>query len=81
MDALTTNHVRTHSCFSDARISRHSLQHRVFFLEIPSQKIMERLTLQGLDPLTGMNYHMIRNPPENEKIKNRLEVHPHNTLG
>lgn len=45
---------------------------RVFFLDIPPDSIMERITLRYLDPITGERYHMLFNPPPTQEIRDRL---------
>ena len=49
---------------------------RVFFLDVPNDSVMERLTLRATDPVTGERYHMLYNPPRSQEIKERLEIHP-----
>ncbi|XP_065916646.1 adenylate kinase 8-like [Dysidea avara] len=51
---------------------------RVYFLNIPPDSVLERLTLQGLDPLTGERYHSLYKPPPNQEVKSRLITHPSN---
>ncbi|ESO08987.1 hypothetical protein HELRODRAFT_74350 [Helobdella robusta] len=50
---------------------------RVFFIRISNDKIVQRLSLQRMDPVTGLMYHMINNPAPTEQIKDRLEIPPH----
>jgi adenylate kinase len=45
---------------------------RVFFLDIPNDSIIERVTLKYLDPVTGERYHMLFNPPPTQEIRDRL---------
>ena len=45
---------------------------RVFFLDIPNDSILERITLRFLDPITGERYHMLFNPPPTQEIRDRL---------
>ncbi|CAF0826696.1 unnamed protein product [Brachionus calyciflorus] len=45
---------------------------RVFFMDIPPDSIMERITLRYLDPITGERYHMLFNPPPTQEIRDRL---------
>ena len=52
------------------------LMFRVFFLDVPNDSVMERLTLRATDPVTGERYHMLYNPPRSQEIKERLEIHP-----
>ncbi|CAG5136512.1 unnamed protein product [Candidula unifasciata] len=49
---------------------------RVFFLDIPTDSVIERLTLRALDPITGERYHMLYNPPRSLQVKERLWKHP-----
>lgn len=41
---------------------------RVFFLEIPNDSVMERLSLRATDPITGERYHMLYNPPRTQEV-------------
>ncbi|XP_059148511.1 adenylate kinase 8-like [Physella acuta] len=45
---------------------------RVFFLDVPNDSVIERLTLRAMDPITGEKYHMLYNPPINQEVKDRL---------
>ncbi|PVD22287.1 hypothetical protein C0Q70_18096 [Pomacea canaliculata] len=49
---------------------------RVFFLDIPNDSVIERLTQRAVDPVTGDQYHMLYNPPRTQEIKDRLVKHP-----
>lgn len=49
---------------------------RVYFLDIPPDSVLERLTLQRLDPLTGERYHSLYKPPPDQEVKDRLVTHP-----
>ncbi|XP_069121761.1 adenylate kinase 8-like [Argopecten irradians] len=49
---------------------------RVFFLNVPNDSVVERLTLRATDPITGDRYHMLYNPPRTEDVKERLQKHP-----
>jgi adenylate kinase len=48
----------------------------VYFLDVPNDSVIERLTLRATDPITGDRYHMMYNPPRTQEVKDRLEVHP-----
>lgn len=48
--------------------------YRVFFLEIPNDSVIERLSLRSTDPITGERYHLLYNPPRSQEIKSRLIV-------
>jgi adenylate kinase len=48
----------------------------VFFLDIPNDSIIERVTLRYLDPVTGERYHMLFNPPPTQEIRDRLTQKP-----
>ncbi|EDV27446.1 uncharacterized protein TRIADDRAFT_53152 [Trichoplax adhaerens] len=52
---------------------------RVFALDIPTDSILERLSLRGTDPITGARYHMHYNPPRTNEIASRLRTHPDDT--
>ena len=53
--------------------------HRAFFLGVPNDSVLERLTLRSTDPITGERYHMLYNPPRTQEIKERLEIHKKDT--
>ncbi|XP_063681387.1 adenylate kinase 8-like isoform X1 [Bolinopsis microptera] len=48
---------------------------RVYFLECPTDTIVERLSLRRSDPVTGQQYHLIYNPPPSLEMKRRLKTH------
>ncbi|XP_070532328.1 adenylate kinase 8-like [Ptychodera flava] len=48
---------------------------RVFFLDVPNDSVIERLTLRTTDPITGEHYHELYNPPRTQEIKDRCELH------
>ncbi len=52
---------------------------RVFFLDVPNDSVLERLTLRATDPITGDRYHMLYNPPRTQEVKERLEISPVDT--
>ncbi|WAR01696.1 KAD8-like protein [Mya arenaria] len=52
---------------------------RVFFLDVPNDSVMERLTLRQSDPITGERYHMMYNPPQTQEVKERLCQQPSDT--
>lgn len=56
------------------------LANRVFFLDISSEAILERLTLRATDPMTGNQYHLLYNPPRTQEVKDRLQTHPSDTV-
>lgn len=49
---------------------------RVIFLDVPTDTILERLTLRTVDPITGERYHSLYAPPSTTEIKKRLQTHP-----
>ncbi|XP_006164377.1 adenylate kinase 8 isoform X3 [Tupaia chinensis] len=49
---------------------------RVFFLNVPFDSIIERLTLRRTDPVTGERYHLMYKPPPTVEIQARLLQHP-----
>lgn len=49
---------------------------RVFFLDVPNDIVLERLTLRATDPISGERYHMLYNPPRTQQIKDRLTQNP-----
>lgn len=52
---------------------------RVFFLDVPNDSVVERLTLRATDQITGERYHMLYNPPRTQEVKERLQQHPSDT--
>ncbi|ESO85978.1 hypothetical protein LOTGIDRAFT_195378 [Lottia gigantea] len=48
---------------------------RIFFLDVPNDSVIERLTQRYTDPITGERYHLLYNPPRTQDIKDRLERH------
>ncbi|XP_004713376.1 adenylate kinase 8 [Echinops telfairi] len=56
-----------------------SLSHkpnRVFFLNVPLDSVLERLTLRRTDPVTGERYHLLYKPPPTIEIQTRLLQNP-----
>ncbi|XP_036892332.1 adenylate kinase 8 isoform X4 [Sturnira hondurensis] len=49
---------------------------RVFFLNVPLDSIIERLTLRRTDPVTGERYHLMYKPPPTLEIQARLLQNP-----
>lgn len=49
---------------------------RVIFMDVPTDTILERLTLRSVDPVTGERYHLIYNPPRTTEVKQRLQTSP-----
>ena len=49
---------------------------RVFFLDVPNESVLERLTQRATDPITGDRYHLLYNPPRTQEVKDRLCLHP-----
>nr|XP_030694316.1 adenylate kinase 8 isoform X2 [Globicephala melas] len=49
---------------------------RVFFLNVPYDSIIERLTLRRTDPVTGERYHLMYKPPPTMEIQARLLQSP-----
>eukprot|EP01147_Barroeca_monosierra_P007261 gene7261-9701_t len=68
--------------FPMTRAQAEGLQHAGFLprlvaiLKTSHQVSIERLSMRCIDPLTGDHYHLTRNPPLTEAIKNRLQHHP-----
>ncbi|XP_015449805.1 adenylate kinase 8 isoform X5 [Pteropus alecto] len=52
---------------------------RVFFLNVPLDSIIERLTLRRIDPVTGERYHLMYKPPPTMEIQARLLENPKDT--
>ncbi|XP_058158118.1 adenylate kinase 8 isoform X2 [Dasypus novemcinctus] len=49
---------------------------RVFFLNVPFDSVIERLTLRRTDPVTGERYHLMYKPPPTIEIQARLLQNP-----
>lgn len=47
---------------------------RVFFLDVPNDSVIERLTKRATDPVTGRRFHLLYNPPPNQEVNDRLQV-------
>lgn len=48
----------------------------MFFLNVPMDSVMERLTLRRTDPVTGERYHLLYKPPPTVEIQARLLQNP-----
>lgn len=48
----------------------------VFFLDIPLDVALDRLTQRSLDPITGNRFHTHEQPAPHQDIKQRLAHHP-----
>ena len=49
---------------------------RVFFLDIPLDVSLERLTQRALDPVTGSRYHHHEHPAPTQDVHQRAVRHP-----
>ncbi|XP_051040950.1 adenylate kinase 8 isoform X1 [Phodopus roborovskii] len=49
---------------------------RVFFLNVPLDSILERLTLRRTDPVTGERFHLMYKPPPTIEVQARLLQNP-----
>nr|XP_015222602.1 PREDICTED: adenylate kinase 8 isoform X1 [Lepisosteus oculatus]XP_015222603.1 PREDICTED: adenylate kinase 8 isoform X1 [Lepisosteus oculatus] len=49
---------------------------RVFFLEIPNDVAIERITLRAVDPVTGERYHSVYKAPPGPPVQSRLQWNP-----
>ncbi|XP_055255978.1 adenylate kinase 8 isoform X4 [Moschus berezovskii] len=49
---------------------------RVFFLNVPFDSVIERLTLRRTDPITGERYHLMYKPPPTMEVQARLLQNP-----
>uniref|UniRef100_A0A673IRV3 Uncharacterized protein n=1 Tax=Sinocyclocheilus rhinocerous TaxID=307959 RepID=A0A673IRV3_9TELE len=52
------------------------IPNRVFFLEMTDDIAIERVTLRGLDPVTGEWYHSIYKPAPGPDVQSRLRFNP-----
>ncbi|XP_078502298.1 adenylate kinase 8 isoform X2 [Lissotriton helveticus] len=53
---------------------------RVFFLNIPDEVALERLTQRMTDPVTGERYHTVYKPAPSLEVQARLQQNPLNSL-
>ncbi|XP_044782430.1 adenylate kinase 8 isoform X8 [Bubalus bubalis] len=49
---------------------------RVFFLNVPFDSVIERLSLRRTDPVTGERYHLMYKPPPTMEVQARLLQNP-----
>lgn len=49
---------------------------RVFFLNVPLDSILERMTLRRTDPVTGERFHLMYKPPPTIEVQARLLQNP-----
>jgi len=49
---------------------------RVYFLDMPADSIIERLSYRMLDPITGERYHELYDPPSDYDVRMRCVKHP-----
>uniref|UniRef100_A0A8B9XUF2 Adenylate kinase 8 n=1 Tax=Bos mutus grunniens TaxID=30521 RepID=A0A8B9XUF2_BOSMU len=49
---------------------------RVFFLNVPFDSVIERLSLRRTDPITGERYHLMYKPPPTIEVQARLLQNP-----
>ncbi|KAL1785921.1 adenylate kinase 8 isoform X1 [Sigmodon hispidus] len=49
---------------------------RVFFLNVPLDSILERMTLRRTDPVTGERFHLMYKPPPTIEVQVRLLQNP-----
>ncbi|XP_058630716.1 adenylate kinase 8 isoform X2 [Onychostoma macrolepis] len=52
------------------------IPNRVFFLEMTDDIAIERVTLRGVDPVTGEWYHSIYKPAPGPEVQSRLRFNP-----
>nr|XP_055055296.1 adenylate kinase 8 isoform X2 [Misgurnus anguillicaudatus]XP_055055297.1 adenylate kinase 8 isoform X2 [Misgurnus anguillicaudatus] len=52
------------------------IPNRVFFLEVTDDIAVERVTLRGVDPVTGEWYHSLYKPPPSPEVQARLRFNP-----
>jgi len=45
-------------------------------MDISSEAVLERLTLKATDPHSGIQYHLLYDPPLTQEIKDRLCINP-----
>ncbi|XP_058861357.1 adenylate kinase 8-like isoform X1 [Acipenser ruthenus] len=49
---------------------------RVFFLDMPDEVAVERVTFRMTDPVTGQRYHSLYKAAPSQQIQDRLQVNP-----
>ncbi|XP_067867964.1 adenylate kinase 8 isoform X3 [Heterodontus francisci] len=52
------------------------IPNRVFFLDVPDDAVIERLTMRVTDPITGERYHSIYKPAPSIEVFSRCKVNP-----
>ncbi|MGH0155961.1 UNVERIFIED_CONTAM: hypothetical protein FKN15_030324 [Acipenser sinensis] len=52
------------------------LSHRVFFLDMPDEVAVERVTFRMTDPITGQRYHSLYKAAPSQQIQDRLQMNP-----
>ncbi|XP_069743326.1 adenylate kinase 8 isoform X3 [Narcine bancroftii] len=52
------------------------LANRVYFMEVPDDVVIERLSMRMVDPITGKRYHSIYKPAPNSEVYRRCKVNP-----
>ncbi|XP_051551866.1 adenylate kinase 8-like [Myxocyprinus asiaticus] len=55
------------------------IPNRVFFLEMTDDIAVERVTLKGVDPVTGEWYHSLYKPAPSSEVQARLRFNPHDS--
>ncbi|XP_039620234.1 adenylate kinase 8 [Polypterus senegalus] len=52
------------------------IPNRVFFLDLPNELCIERLTLRAIDPVTGDRYHYLYKAAPSQQVQSRLQRNP-----
>ncbi|MGH0153917.1 UNVERIFIED_CONTAM: hypothetical protein FKN15_061896 [Acipenser sinensis] len=52
------------------------LRIRVFFLDMPDEVAVERVTFRMTDPVTGQRYHSLYKAAPSQQIQDRLQMNP-----
>ncbi|XP_038230899.1 adenylate kinase 8 isoform X4 [Dermochelys coriacea] len=55
------------------------IPNRIFFLNLPSESVMERLAQRMIDPVTGERYHAMYKPAPLPEVQARLKQNPKDT--
>uniref|UniRef100_A0A8C0GGD1 Adenylate kinase 8 n=1 Tax=Chelonoidis abingdonii TaxID=106734 RepID=A0A8C0GGD1_CHEAB len=55
------------------------IPNRIFFLNLPSESVMERLAQRMIDPVTGERYHAMYKPAPLPDVQARLKQNPKDT--
>ncbi|KAM6944691.1 adenylate kinase 8 [Lycodopsis pacificus] len=49
---------------------------RVFFMDLPDEVCVERISLRATDPVSGQRFHAVTRPAPSSEVQNRLKTRP-----